>query len=271
MKRKSFYCACALLAAALVAACFWKPAPAPAVSSAVNQVQPGFATAPPASAPSKTEASPAGQPPGATTPAQPTPTQPGGEVQMNPRSMDAALEKRLALMTRLRDWAAKDLDGALAWCLNLPAGDERNQALQALCFALAQSDPAHAVEMAQTLQQPEDVLENLVQQWAASDVASVLAWANNQPAGDQRDQLMQRVSYVLAQTDPADAAGLVAEQIPPGPAHDEAVMTVVHQWGNQNLPAAAAWVQTFPDGALKARATEELEGLVQYRNELARQ
>jgi len=153
--------------------------------------------------------------------------------------------------------------------LNLPAGQERDQALPALCFGLAQTDPAHAVEMAQTLHQPEDVMENLVQQWAANDVVSALVWANNLPAGGQRDQLLQRVTYVLSQTDPSDAAGLVLEQIPPGPAQDETVMTVVHQWGNQNLQAANAWVLTFPDGPLKERATEELNGIAQYKNALA--
>ncbi|HTX22958.1 MAG TPA: hypothetical protein VMD27_14000 [Candidatus Aquilonibacter sp.] len=180
-------------------------------------------------------------------------------------------ETRCELMVRLREWAAKDPAGALAYVLKMPDGDERNDALQAVCFGLAQKDPADAVELAQSLQQPEAVMENLVQQWAASDLPSALVWVHNQPASDQRDQFIQRVAFVLSQTDPSDAAGLVMEQILPGPAQNEAAMTVLHQWGIQNLEAAALWAQTLPAGPLQERAITELEGIEHYQEELARQ
>lgn len=40
--------------------------------------------------------------------------------------------------------------------------------------------------------------------------------------------------------------------------------------GNRNLKAAALWVQTFPAGPLQDRAVQELEGIEQYQQELAR-
>jgi len=272
MKGKVFRYAGALLAAGLAIHDLRRPASPRAISipspAAVKNVPPAASDAIPI--PVEPDASLASQDAGARMETPPTGTQPDGEVQMNRvGDTDTQLKARLEWLSRLRDWAANDPDRALAWVLNLPAGQERDQALPALCFGLAQTDPAHAVEMAQTLHQPEDVMENLVQQWAANDVVSALVWANNLPAGGQRDQLLQRVTYVLSQTDPSDAAGLVLEQIPPGPAQDETVMTVVHQWGNQNLQAANAWVLTFPDGPLKERATEELNGIAQYKNALA--
>jgi len=178
------------------------------------------------------------------------------------------LEKRQALMSRLRDWAATDPEGALAWVQAMTPGDERDDALQAVCFGAARKDPAHALEMAQALQEPDAVIENLVQQWAGSDLPSALVWANNLPAGSQRDQLFQRAAFVLSQSDPVNAAGLILEQIPPGPVQDEAVMAVVHQWGNQNLVAAADWVKNFPD-PLRERALQELEGIQQFREALS--
>jgi hypothetical protein len=48
-------------------------------------------------------------------------------------------------------------------------------------------------------------------------------------------------------------------------------MSVLNQWGNQNVSAAAGWVATFPAGPLRERALEELEGIAQYQRELARQ
>ena len=188
------------------------------------------------------------------------------QARLRRDALAADLQARQERLAQIRDWAAKDLDGALASVLKMPAGPERDDALQAVCFGFAQTHPAQAVELAQTLQQPGIVVENLVQQWGASDLPSALAWANDQPAGDQHDQFVQRLALDLSKTDPANAAGLVAEQIPPGPAQDEAVMTVIQQWGNQDLAAAAAWVKTFPAGPLQARATEELENILQYKN-----
>jgi hypothetical protein len=194
------------------------------------------------------------------------------QVQTNSgNSLSAKLEARRELMARLREWAARDLAGALAYVSKMPEGDERDDALQAVCFGLAQKDPAHAVDLAQALQQPEAVMENLVQQWAASDLPSTLVWVNNRPSSDQRDEMIQRIALVLSQRDPSDAASLVTEQISAGPAQDEAVMTVVNQWGNQNLAAAASWVKSFPEGPLQKRAVEELEGIMNYQQALAHQ
>jgi hypothetical protein len=169
---------------------------------------------------------------------------------------------------------ATNADLALAAALKLPEGDARNRALAAVCFSVAQNNPANAVTLAQALHLDEQtgaVMENLVQQWAVSDPASALGWTFQQPADDRRDALMTRVAYALSQTDPARAASLVTDQISPGTAQDEAVMMVVNQWGNQNLAAAATWVETFPEGPLQKRAVEELEGIQQYQQQLARQ
>jgi hypothetical protein len=211
---------------------------------------------------SDSETAPEGKPAGAPLPPQ------------DSKQLIAALEAKDQLLRDLRDWAAKDPEAALASVLKLPPGEERNQALASVCFGLAETDPADAVETAQDLHlenQPGDVMGNLMQRWAATDVASAFDWANDQPPGAQRDSLMSRVALVLSQAAPSDAANMVTEQIPPGPAQDEAVMTVVNQWGNQDLAAAAAWVKNFPEGPLQARAVAELEGIAQYQRELARQ
>lgn len=187
---------------------------------------------------------------------------------------EMAEQEKYRLLHELRDWAAKDAEGALAAAMKLPEGDERNQALAAVCSGLAQTDPADAVKMAKNLhldEQPGAIMENLVQQWAATDLSSALDWANSQPASGQHDGFTMRIAYVMSKTDPADAANLVVNQIPPGPAQDEAVMTVLNQWANQNLVAATVWVKGFPEGPLQERAIKELEGIVKYQLTLAHQ
>jgi hypothetical protein len=183
----------------------------------------------------------------------------------------AELEKN-RLLRSLREWAAKDPEAALAAAMKLPEGNERNQALSAVCFGLAETDPANAVKLAQTLnlsKQPGAVMENLVQQWANTDLSSALDWANSQPASEQRDGFTIRIAYTMSQSNPTDAANLVINQISPGPMQDEAVMTVLNQWAHQNLAAATTWVKEFPTGSLQARAVNELQGIADHQQALA--
>jgi hypothetical protein len=181
---------------------------------------------------------------------------------------------REELLRELRKWAARDIDAALAWMANLADQDLREGALESICYGLAESNPARAVKLATSFRlqdRPRAVLENLVQQWAVADVPSALAWATNQPAGEQRDECMARVALVYSRSVPADAARLVVEQIPPGAVQTESAMMVLHQWATQDLAAAASWVDAFPDGPLRVRAVAELEGISKERDELMRQ
>ncbi|GEM_PF-2050249 len=262
------------VAVCIVMACLRKPATAPATT---------------AQAPSAAESAPVVPVETSTRPAAPQLTVPppasenlaaSNQAPVAPPEALAAVAKddpiaeakqREEFIARLRDWAAKDPESALAWVMQNTNTDERASEMETLCFGLAQSDPAQAIQMAEVLQQPPAVMENLVQQWAANDPSSALDWANNQPAGEARDEYFQRLAYVRSQSDPASAAKLVIDQIPAGPAQDEAIMSVLNQWGNQNVSAAAGWVATFPAGPLRERALEELEGIAQYQRELARQ
>jgi hypothetical protein len=185
---------------------------------------------------------------------------------------EIAQQEIFRLLRELRDLAAKNPEDALAAVMKLPEGDERNQALAAVCQGLADTDPADAVELAQNLQldkQPGALLENLVQQWAKTDLSSALDWVNSQAAGEERDGLMLRVAYVTAQSDPAHAAQFVAGQMPPGPAQDEAAIMVLHQWAVLDSTGASAWAQQFPESPLRNRALNELSGVAQYNQGLA--
>jgi hypothetical protein len=185
-----------------------------------------------------------------------------------------AEQEKYRLLREVREWAAKNPESALAAAMKLPEGDERNQTLAAVCFGLAQTAPGDAVKMAKSLhldEQPGAIMENLVQQWAATDLSSAQAWANNQPVGEQRDGITTRIAFVMSQTDPADAANLVINQIASGSAQDEAIMTVLNQWANQDLIAATAWAKGIPTGPLQERAITELEGIVNRQQALAHQ
>jgi hypothetical protein len=165
------------------------------------------------------------------------------------------------------DLGGKDPDRAFAAAMELPEGDERNKVLESVCFGLAKNDPAEAVEMAERygLEKQPGTMENLVYQWAFSDLSSAFSWATNRPDGEQREQYISRIAYVLAQRSPSDAARFVVEQIPPGLTQTEAAMMVVHQWALRDAAGAASWVESFPEGPIRDRAINELKGLARLQ------
>ena len=167
--------------------------------------------------------------------------------------------------------ASTNLQDTLAQAMKLPAGDARNQALTAICLAVAQTDPADAVQLAQALnldQQPGATMENLVQQWATSDTSSALQWVSQLSAGTERDSLMTRVAYAMSQTNPSDAANLVMSEIPPGPAQDPAILMVVQQWASRDPTAAIVWVNNNlgpSNPELQQKVLSELQGVADYQ------
>ena len=174
-------------------------------------------------------------------------------------------KEKFRLLHELRARAARDAEGALAQTMKLPEGSERNQALGEVCFGIAETHPADAVELAKTLhldEQPGAVMEYLVQQWASADLTPAVEWVNAQPAGEPRDGLTTRTAYIMAQTAPVNAVNLVLNQIPSGQAQDNALLMIVHQWAGQDAAAAANWVQEFPTSSLRERAMQELQLVV---------
>jgi len=268
-----FVCVCLAAAAGLLVIHFHQRAAAPVASSNRAPVQPAKPLPVTASAP----AGPVVKTPVAQTEQNSAAL---AVVETNASETPAAEEKNTAesdkyeALRELTQWAARDPEGALDAIMKMPEGSDRNDALAAVCFGVAQTDPAAAVRIAQDLQldqqqQPTAVMEDLVQQWANMDVVSSLAWTENQPPGASRDEYTTRIAFILSQSDPSDAATLVIDQIPPGSARDEAIMTVIHQWGNQDMVAAAAWAHAVVTGPLQERVINELNGILDYQQALA--
>jgi hypothetical protein len=160
-------------------------------------------------------------------------------------------------------WAAQDPAGAEAWAAKLPDKNENQTVLSDVCFKVSEVNVAQSVQMAvkDNLNTMPGVLENLVTQWARQDFPSALAWSKNQPAGEQRDQMFERLAVIQSKTAPAEAAKLVAEEIAPGPVQDDAVVSVITRWGTSDMAGATVWVNQFPSGPLKERAKEVLSNM----------
>jgi hypothetical protein len=163
-------------------------------------------------------------------------------------------------------WAGKDVEAALSWSDQLENESEHKHARSVVCIAFSEisGNCDHALELA--IQHGADeggdgLLENLAMQWAARETKAALEWVRQQPAGEWRDRLMARVAFVLAKSDPFNAACHVAEEMEPGPMQNEAIISVLHQWAMSDFTAASDWAGTLPTGVLRERAMNELTGL----------
>ena len=184
--------------------------------------------------------------------------------------LDPGLIREQMLRQIAQGWATQDSTAALAWAAGLTDAGERNSALADACVGLSQSNPAEAINTARQygVEDQGGFYENTVEQWAAGDTTAALAWVAQFPAGAGRDGMMARVAFVEAQVSPGDAADLVVKEIPPGPAQDEAAMSVLHQWALLDFAGALAWADQFPAGPLADRAKQELAGIDAYRQAL---
>lgn len=168
----------------------------------------------------------------------------------------------------VQDWAVEDPVSALSWAAGLPDPHESEIAMTQVCSRVADTDPALAIRLAMDRhldEIPGDLVGGFTAGWASRDLSAARGWVNSQPEGALRDSLMERVVFELAKTDPAAAAGVVANQIGAGEAQAEAAVSVIHQWVKQDREAAGAWVRMFPAGPLRDRVTSELSAATSDR------
>ena len=169
---------------------------------------------------------------------------------------------------RLLDWAARDAGAATLWADRLADPEQRREALQAICFKIAERDPRAAVDMAETFDLAGDpgVAANLVAQWSATDADAALAWVEQGPPGDARDELVARVAFALSAAEPGRAAQVVEEHMSAGSLQAEAAASVLQQWMRRDAAAAARWAEGLPPGELRDRARRELTPLARERD-----
>ena len=182
------------------------------------------------------------------------------------RQLPAGEVRETFLRQLLVSWAGKDIQAALSWSDQLENEAERKYARSMLCVAFSEQSgkPDQALELALQHGAEEGgdgLLENLTMQWAARETPAALEWTCHQPAGEWRDRLMARVVFVLAKSDPFNAACHVAKEMEPGPMQNEAAISVLHQWAMSDFTAASNWAETLPAGMLRDRAMNELTGL----------
>jgi hypothetical protein len=167
--------------------------------------------------------------------------------------------------------ATRDPASALAWVEQLQAREDRETALKQVCLQVTQRDPAMAMDAAWRLQlgkwgdaDQTIVLEKLASQWAASDLRAALAWMQELPVMEdtRRDHIVKGIASAIASAEPETAARLVAERMTADSAQFHAALDVLSKWSTNDMAAAKAWVDAFPDG-LREMAQARLARLLE--------
>jgi hypothetical protein len=229
--------------------------PGPAASSSVPAAEAVVASTPPRESSREVR----------TQPPRPTPEvqQTGADLALTSSNSPGNSQD----LDQNRDWARNFPAEALAWLRNAPDSTQRVAIAEIVCPELAQTNAAAAVALAEnclgggTNGVAQNLLDNLAQQWSEQDEKAASAWALARPAGEQRDRLLQRIAFVAAKTNPAEAAQLISEKMSPGPIQSEAAISVLYQWTRQDAAAAMAWAESFPPGDLRERAINEVKNV----------
>jgi len=102
----------------------------------------------------------------------------------------------------------------------------------------------------------------LFRQWADRDFAAAFDCAERQSSVKWREEMLGWLALVVAQSNPAEAAAIADRDMKPGPVRTETSISILHQWARTNLARAAAWADSFPQGAFRDRALDEVAGFM---------
>ncbi|HEU6448262.1 MAG TPA: hypothetical protein VFV23_07490 [Verrucomicrobiae bacterium] len=169
--------------------------------------------------------------------------------------------RRLAMDDVAIAWANLQLDDAIAWSKGLPDEGDRDRAISLIANEAVRIDPTVALQLAMSL--PINVERNqlvcrAVTEWALTDEPNAQTWSEQISNDILREQAVAAVATVLGNSNPAAAADLAVQELPPGKAQQDAIALIIQHWAQQNPTAAENWVEQTPQGFLREVAEQNL-------------
>ena len=179
--------------------------------------------------------------------------------------MPADDDRQEALATAANAWAGQDFAAATAWANQLPESVDQQKVLENIADEAVYEHPLDALTLAATLPASstrDDLITRATEAWAATAPQDAAAWANQISDDTLREQLTAVVAMRWAGSDPVAAGTLAIDSMSPGPGQDQAVIAIVEQWGRTDMSGATAWVNQFPEGPLRENASAILDQYV---------
>lgn len=176
---------------------------------------------------------------------------------------DGETRQSFARLAAMR-WAVADLDEAAAWSRSLPEGESRSEIMAAVASEAVRGDPHEALRLAEELPsgaKQDALILRALAEWAATEKQGALKWAEQIKDESLRQSITGQIAVASAETNSAEAANLVLQQMTPGVEQDRALVSIVQRWVQTEPEAAAAWVMDFPEGAIGQDAMDNLVSL----------
>lgn len=158
-------------------------------------------------------------------------------------------------------WARNDPEAATAWAGTLSNGSESQSALFAIASNEVFANPARALTMLSQMpasNQRDNLIERAVSTWSEIASADTLQWAGQIPESTLRERIIGTIATTLAGQAPDAAAHLVLEEMSAGPEQENTILAIIQRWAPIDKAAALAWVDKFPPGDLRDRASSAL-------------
>lgn len=201
------------------------------------------------------------------------------------RAIDSLQERghrEQLLQHAIQSWAEKNPREAVEWVLARPPSYRRTELLGGALGSLVTKEPATAMAMVDRLSRAErqQIMPQLLMNWANSDPHSAAAWLEKQDDGQMHPHALMMIASSYAERDPSQAlrwaatlsgensqvvmsqviqriahddperAGSMIGQMDDGPHRESAIAAIAQMWAQWDPRAALAWVakQSTSDG-----------------------
>jgi len=175
--------------------------------------------------------------------------------------MPAGSDRQEALANIASVWARQNFSEAATWAGQLADDNERPSVLMNVANEAVYTDPQSALKLAATLPSDStrnDLITRATEVWAAQAPEDALAWAKQISGEALREQVIAGIAMTWGGSDPVAAAKLALNSLAPGEFQNKAVIAILQRWTLTDAPGATAWVNQFPEGTLREKATAVL-------------
>jgi hypothetical protein len=163
-----------------------------------------------------------------------------------------------------QDLAANDLHGALTRAQAMSDPGSRYQALRGALSVMAESEPAGAVQLAESsgnFARSEPLSQMIYRQWSATDPQAAATAAEQDASTSGWRSPLAQVIRTWSSQDPQSALSYALTIGDPA-AQARSVSDIVRRWSEQDANAAATWINTVPAGAARDAAVAALASAV---------
>ena len=190
----------------------------------------------------------------------------GASAAVRAARLPAGPPRQSELGKAVIDWVNEEPQAAIAWIRDLPDESERQDLLLVSSGEMVRTDPIAALRIASELPGSaacDDIIRRATMEWVSDDPAAAMEWAETISDEPLRQAVLAAGFVAWSETEPVNAATRALEKLSAGRLLDDTLVSIVQRWAQTDARAAAAWVECFPEGQLRAAAVENL--LSQWR------